>query len=469
MGRHTPQAAGSPAKGPGASRSRGAGPSRAAAPTTSPTFARSAALYAQAREVIAGGVTSSVRAAAHPLYFERGEGAYLWDVDGNRYVDFVLGYGPLVLGHAPAILRHALSRQAERGLTFGSQHRLEVEVAALLTGIVPGAERVILSTTGTEAAMVAIRVARALTGRPRILKFEGHYHGWSDPLFVSTAFDPARSGPSERPIAVPGTVGLAPASADGVLVVQWNDLEGVKASFAENSAQIAAVIAEPLLVNGGVIPPVPGFLEALRTITRANGALLIFDEVITGFRLALGGAQAHYGITADLAVFAKAMAGGVAMSAVTGSREVLDPVAAGRPAHLGTFNGNPLAAAAAVATLEHLAANAGEIYPRLHALGARLADGLRAAAPALAVRQVGPILNTAIGEPPEVRDVRDRATADSAAHARFVAALLKRGVHTTPRGLWYLSTAHGEEEVDQTIAAAGEAITEAGVTAPDRR
>jgi glutamate-1-semialdehyde 2,1-aminomutase len=447
--------------------------SRAAAPKP-PSFERSAALYAQAREIIAGGVTSSVRAAAHPLYFERGEGAYLWDVDGNRYIDFVLGYGPLVLGHAPAILRHAISRQAERGLTFGSQHRLEVEVAALLTGIVPGAERVILSTTGTEAAMVAVRVARALTARPLILKFEGHYHGWSDPLFVSTGFDPARSGPPDRPGAVPGTVGLAPGSADHVLVVQWNDLDGVKARFAEDGARIAAVIAEPLLVNGGVIPPVPGFLEALRAITRANGALLIFDEVITGFRLALGGAQAHYGVTADLAVFAKAMAGGVAMSAVTGSREVLDPVAAGRPAHLGTFNGNPLAAAAAVATLEHLAANAGEIYPRLHALGTRLADGLRAAAPALSVRQVGPILNTAIGEPLHVRNMRDRSTADGVAHGRFVAALLERGVHTTPRGLWYLSTEHGEAEVDLAIAAAAEAIAvdlaaEAGVTASDGR
>jgi glutamate-1-semialdehyde 2,1-aminomutase len=181
-------------------------------------------------------------------------------------------------------------------------------------------------------------------------------------------------------------------------------------------------------------------------------------------------------VRADLAVFAKAMAGGVAMSAVTGSREVLDPVAAGRPAHLGTFNGNPLAAAAAVATLEHLAANADEIYPRLHALGTRLAHGLRAAAPSLSVRQVGPILNTAIGEPLEVRNVRDRATADVAAHARFVAALLERGVHAAPRGLWYLSTAHGEVEVDLAIAAAAEAITaeagvaaEAGASVPDRR
>jgi len=426
------------------------------------SFARSAALYEQARGLIAGGVTSAVRAGArpHPLYFERGAGPYLWDVDGNRYVDFVLGYGPLILGHAPPLLRRALSRQAGRGLTFGSQHRLEVEVAALLASMVPGAERTILSTTGTEAAMVAVRVARAVTGRPLVLKFEGHYHGWSDALFVATAFDPARSGPPDRPEAVPGTDGLARGATDDVLVATWNDLPGVRALFAERGTEIAAVIAEPLLVNGGVIPPDVGFLEALRDLTRASGAVLIFDEVITGFRLALGGAQQFYGVTADLAVFAKAMAGGVSMSAVTGSRAVLDPVAAGRPAHLGTFNGNPLAAAAAVATLRHLAENAAEIYPRLHVLGERLASGLRLAAPVLTVRQVGPILNTAIGEPATVRNVRDRASADGAAHARFVEALLHHGVHTTPRGLWYLSTAHGDEEVDLAIAAARAAIEE---------
>ena len=431
---------------------------------TGRTFDDSAELYEQARGVIAGGVTSAVRAGAlpHPLYFERGAGSHLWDVDGNRYVDFVLGYGPLILGHAPPLLRRALARQAGRGLTFGSQHRLEVELAALLASIVPDAERVILSTTGTEAAMVAVRVARALTGRRLVLKFEGHYHGWSDALFASTAFDPARSGPPDRPVAVPGTDGLMPGASDGLLIARWNDLAGVRASFADDGPDIAAVIAEPLLVNGGVIPPLPGFLEALRDLCTSNGSVLIFDEVITGFRLALGGAQAFYGVTADLAVFAKAMAGGVAVSAVTGRRDVLDPVAAGRPAHLGTFNGNPLAAAAGVATLQHLSANAEQVYPRLHALGERLATGLRAAAPALTVRQAGPIVHTAIGEPAVVHDVRDRAGADAAAHARFVEALLRRGVHATPRGLWYLSTAHSEADVDVAVGAAGAAIAEAG-------
>ncbi|OGN82107.1 MAG: hypothetical protein A2X23_08620 [Chloroflexi bacterium GWC2_73_18] len=419
-------------------------------------FPESRRLYEAARRVIAGGVTSAVRAGArpHPLYFERGIGAHLFDADGNRYVDFALGYGPLILGHAPEILRRVLHEQVDRGHTFGAQHRHEVEVGELLTGIVPGAEQAILATTGSEAVAVAVRIARAVTGRPAVVKFEGHYHGWLDTAFASVAVDPASAGPPDRPRTVPGTAGILPAAQADVLVAPWNDLPAVRALLDEHAGRIAAVICEPLAVNPGVIPPVPGFLQGLRELTRAAGSLLVFDEVITGFRLALGGAQQHYGITADLAVFAKAMAGGVAISAVTGPRAIMEVVASGRVAHLGTFNGNPLATAAAAATLRHLRDRAADVYPRLHDLGQRLARGLSAASPRLCVRQVGPIVNTAIGEPPEVRTVRDRAAADREAHERFIEALLGHGVHATPRGLWYLSTAHGETEVDQAVEAA---------------
>jgi glutamate-1-semialdehyde 2,1-aminomutase len=419
-------------------------------------FALSHEMFDIARGVIAGGVTSAVRAGVrpHPLYFDRGQGSALWDVDGNKYIDFALGYGPLILGHAPLVVRDALHAQIDRGMTFGAQHALEIEAAELLVAAVPGAEQAIFSSTGSEAVAAAIRVARGATGRPLILKFEGHYHGWFDGTFVSTAYDPDRSGPPAHPAVVPQTAGMAPSSNADTIVAPWNDLKATADLLDEHRGQVAAVLLEPLAVNGGVIPADPGLLEGLRALTSKHGTILIFDEVITGFRLALGGAQEYYGVTADLAVFAKAIAGGVAFSAVTGSRELLRTVSEGRVVHNGTFNGNPLAAAAAVATMRHLAETRGEVYPRLNALGARLASGLSAASPDLRVRQVGPILNGAIGEPPGVRSVRDRAGRDAAAYERFVEGLLHRGIHTTPRGLWYLSTAHTEADVDRAIEAA---------------
>ena len=423
-------------------------------------LARSEELYERARRVIPGGVTSISRAGGlpHPVYFERGEGPYLWDVDGNRYVDFVLGYGPLIFGHAPPLIADAITRQAARGTMFGAQHRLEVEAAEMIASVVPGAEQVILSGSGTEAAMVALRVARAFTGRPLILKFEGHYHGWSDGAFVSVGYRGAAAGPADRPVSLPGTAGMPKGATAGMLVAPWNDLAAVRELFEEHGRAIAAVIAEPLMVNGGVIPPDPGFLEELRRITGEHGSLLIFDEVITGFRLALGGAQEYYGVQADLAVFAKAIAGGVPLSAVTGPRAILEMVGEGRPAHHGTFNGNPLAAAAAAATLGYLVEHRATVYPHLHGVMGRLAAGLRSSAPGLTVRQVGPVLHTSIGEPENARNARDRAPGDAAAHARFVQGLVAGGVHTAPRGLWYVSTVHGDEHIDHAIEAAGKAM-----------
>jgi glutamate-1-semialdehyde 2,1-aminomutase len=388
------------------------------------------------------------------LYFERGAGSAIWDVDGNRYVDFVLGYGPLILGHAPEVVRRAVHEQIDRDLTFGAQHRLEVETAELLIAAVPGAEQAIFATTGSEAVAAAIRVARGATGRPLVVKFEGHYHGWLDGTFVSTGYDPARSGPEARPDLVEMTAGMSPSGSKDTLIAPWNDLPGTAAILEDHRGRVAALLLEPLAVNGGVIPPDPGFLEGLRALATEHGAVLIFDEVITGFRLALGGAQEHYGVTADLAVFAKAAAGGIAFSAVTGSRELLRVVADGRVVHNGTFNGNPVALAAAAATIRYLTEQRAAIYPTLDDLGSRLATGLRSAHPDLRVRQVGPILSGGIGEPELVRTVRDRAGRDIDAYERFVEALLHRGVYTTPRGLWYLSTAHTEADVALAVDAA---------------
>jgi glutamate-1-semialdehyde 2,1-aminomutase len=426
------------------------------------SLAASADLYAAARELIPGGVTSAVRSGArpHPLYLDHGAGPHIWDVDGNRYVDFVLGYGPLLLGHAPAAIVEAVSRQTAAGTTYGSQHRGELELARLMTSIVPGAERVVFATTGSEAVAVALRIARAVTGRQGILKFEGHYHGWLDGVFAGTAYHPALSGPAARPATVPGTEGMSLAAMGDIVVAPWNDLPATARILDEEGDRIAAIILEPLLVNGGVIAPAPGLLEGLRALATRHRCLIIFDEVITGFRLALDGAQGYYGVVADLAVFAKAMGAGVAISAVTGTAAHMELIADGRVVHNGTFNGNGLAIAAGIAALGVLSAEPRVTYPRLRAMGSRLAAGLAAASPRLTVRQVGPIVQTAVDEPADVRDVRDRAVGDRDAHARFIEALLGHGVHASPRGLWYVSTAHGEADIDTAIEAAAAAASE---------
>ncbi|HEV7810075.1 MAG TPA: aminotransferase class III-fold pyridoxal phosphate-dependent enzyme [Candidatus Limnocylindrales bacterium] len=427
-----------------------------------PAYPKSQALFEAARRVIPGGVTSSIRAGArpYPLYFERGEGPYLWDVDGQRYIDFALGYGPLLLGHAPRVIRDAVEAQLQRDLTFGSQHRLEPELAELLVAIVPGAEQAIFATTGSEAVAAALRLARAVTGRRLVVKFEGHYHGWLDGMFASVGFDPISSGPAEHPTTVPSTVGIPEGARSDVLVAQWNDAASVEAIFAEHPGRVAAVICEPIAVNGGLIPPITGFLEALRRLTTQDGALLVFDEVISGFRVALGGAQERLATTADLAIFAKAIAGGIPLSAVTGARSVMAPIADGQLAHNGTFNGNPIAMAAGCASVRHLADGRAAIYPELDRVARRLAGGLAAASPHLTVRQYGPIVHTAVHEPSTVRTIRDRAQGDPHTHARFIEALLSRGVHATPRGLWYVSTTHTDVEIDATVAAAADAASD---------
>ena len=351
--------------------------------------------------------------------------------------------GPLILGHAPQVVRDAVADQLGRGLTFGSQHRLEPELAELLVDIVPGAEQAIFATTGSEAVAAALRIARAATGRRLVLKFEGHYHGWLDGVFASVGYDPILSGWSEHPATVPSTAGIPEGARSDVVVAQWNDAVSVAALLAEHKGEVAAIMCEPVAVNGGLIPPVPGFLEALRRLATNDGALLVFDEVITGFRVALGGAQERLATTADLAIFAKAIAGGIPLSAVTGSRTVMAPIADGKLAHNGTFNGNPIAMAAGCASLRHLSDGRATIYPELERVATRLATGLAAVTPRLTVRQCGPIVHTAVDEPPHVRTIRDRTEGDPPRHARFIEALLStRGARDAARPLVRLDDPH---------------------------
>jgi glutamate-1-semialdehyde 2,1-aminomutase len=423
------------------------------------TFAKSLQLFEASRKIIPGGVTSSVRAGTlpHPIYFERGEGPYLWDVDGNRYLDFILAFGPPILGFSPRVVNEAIRDQIARGLTFGSQHRGEGALAELIVAAVPGAEQVVFSGSGSEAVAVALRIARTYTGRPKVLKFEGHYHGWLDTIFASTGVDPERSGPADHPIAVPATAGIPPGATSDLAIAPWNDAAAVTEIMEREGHEIAAIILEPLNVNGGVIAPEPGFLETLRMLATRYGAVLVYDEIITGFRLALGGAQEYYGVKADLAIYAKALAGGVAISSVAGSKDLLSVIADRKMLHNGTFNGNPLATSAAIATLSFLTAERETVYPRLTELGDRLADGLRAQAP-LVVRSAGPIVSAWIGEPEQVRNIRDRVGTDFGALSAFALALLKRGVHA--RTVWYISTAHEDAHIQEALAAVRGALAE---------
>lgn len=417
--------------------------------------AGSLARFERSQGSLAGGVASGLRRSARPfpLFFHHGAGAELTDVDGNQYVDYTLAWGPLILGHAPAAVNRAVAEYLERGHTYGAQHDLEYEVAELIQAHVPCAERVCFANSGTEIVQLALRLARAHTGRAKYLKFEGHYHGWDDSVLVS--YHPSQEQIAEfgnRP--VPVGAGQRPHAS--AIIVEWNDREGVEAVFREHGEELSAVICEPILCNSGCIPPAPGFLEFLREVTRRTGALLIFDEVITGFRLGLGGGQTHFGVTPDLATFAKAIGGGLPLSAMAGQAAVMDHIARGTVVHAGTLNGNPIALAAARATIETLAAGNGAIYHNLWRLGDRLRDGLRDLLTAkgypVALNGGGPVFHLSFQTSP-ARNYRETLLANGPLYSDFALAMLDEGVLVLPDGRWYLSAAHGEAEIDRALAA----------------
>jgi glutamate-1-semialdehyde 2,1-aminomutase len=438
-------------------------------------YARSSAQLERARRTLAGGVSTAMRAAQRPvpLVIDHASGSHVFDIDGNDYVDYVLGFGPMLLGHSPAPVIEAVAAQLRRGLTYGAQHELEAELAERVVQTVPCAELVCFSTTGSEAVHAALRIARAATGRSKIVKFEGHYHGWLDPVHVSTPGVPA--GSPDTPVPMPAVAGTG-GQAEGaeVLIARWNDADSLERLLDEQGTQVAAVIMEPVASNGGLIAPLPGYLERVRELTEASGSLLIFDEVVTGFRLALGGAQERYGVTPDLATYGKAIAAGMPLSAVAGRSDVMEVVTDGRVRHVGTFNCAPPAAAAAVTALELYIARSPELYERLEALAVSLADGLSAAAceagVPLKVHQVGPLLQTFILDPEhEVTSYADTRAADGERFALFAEAMLDRGVNVLPRGWWFLSTEHTDEDLELTLEAARGAFELVAGSISDRK
>jgi glutamate-1-semialdehyde 2,1-aminomutase len=419
---------------------------------------RSARLFTRAQTIIPGGVNSPVRAfksvGAAPLFIKRAAGSRIEDVDGNTFIDYVMSWGPLIHGHAPKGLVKAVAAVARDGTSFGAPSPLEVALADRVHALMPSLERVRFVSSGTEATMSAVRVARAATGRDRILKFEGCYHGHADAFLV-------KAGSGALTLGTPTSPGVTAAASADTLVASYNDLTSVHAAFDANRGRIAALIVEPIAGNMGLVPPADGFLRALREICTATGTLLIFDEVISGFRAAAGGAQAVYDIRPDLTCLGKIIGGGLPVGAYGGRADLMDLVSPAGPVYqAGTLSGNPLAMTAGLWSLENLSA---KLYANLAHLGARLASGLadaaRAAGVALQVNCFGSLLTPFFTSLP-VRDFASATSADSRHYATFFRGMIVRGVYPPPSQFeaWFVSAAHTEKDVDKTIRAARAAM-----------
>lgn len=423
----------------------------------------STALFTAAQRYLPGGVNSPVRAmravGRGPVFMERAAGPRMWDVDGNEYLDYVGSWGPMILGHLHPAVVEALQGALAKGTSFGTPSALEVEMARRLVDAVPSVEMVRMTNSGTEATMSALRVARGYTGRDLILKFVGCYHGHGDSLLVSAGSGVATFG-------LPDSPGVTEGTARDTLTVEYNDLAAVEEVFARVGGQIAAVIVEPVAGNMGCVPPAPGFLEGLRAVSERHGAVLIFDEVMTGFRVAYGGAQERYGVTPDMTTLGKVIGGGLPVGAFGGRADIMERVApAGSIYQAGTLSGNPLAMAAGVATLDVL--RAGDSYAVLEARGAQLEAGLVAAAEAAGiparVQRVGAMLTTFFTER-AVTDFPSAKTSDTERYGAFFRGMLERGVYLAPSQFEaaFLSTAHSEADIERTVEVAADVLNGLG-------
>ena len=415
---------------------------------------RTASVIERAERLFPGGVNSPVRAfqavGRSPLVLERGEGPYVWDADGRRYVDYVGAWGPAILGHGHPADIGAIVAAAANGLALGATNPLEIELGEAIRAAMPSIARLRFTSSGTEAVMSALRVARAATGRDLIVKFAGAYHGHADSLLVE-------AGSGLATLAIAGSAGVPAAVAATTIVLPYNDLTAVTAAFVEHPGRIAAVIVEPVAANSGVIAPAPGFLEGLRETSRAHGALLVFDEVITGFRLGLGGAQVRFGVRPDLTTLGKIIGGGMPIGAYGGRADLMELVAPAGPVYqAGTLSGHPLSMAAGLATLAEVTPDR---YVALEETATNLTEGLTEAAAqagrTVAIERVGSLL-TVFFRATVPRDAAEALASDRAAYARFFGSMLDQGVLLPPSQFeaWFLSMAHGPAEIEATIAAA---------------
>lgn len=404
---------------------------------------RSQALHARAEKLTPGGVHSNVRLSGPRIFLERGQGAWIWDVDGKDYVDYLLGQGPNFLGHAPRQVNDAVARACERGQVYGAQHELEIEAGEILLDTLGWPDMVRFGVSGTEMVQAALRLARAVTGRARFIRFEGHYHGWLDNVLLATAADGS---------PIPASDGQLAHHLEDSCILPWNDLDVVAATLADQGDQIAAIIMEPFMCNSGAIAPRPGYLEGVRELCDRHGVVLIFDEVITGFRLSSGGASQRFGVTPDLATFGKAMAGGWPVAALAGKGEMLERFANG-VAHAGTFNASVMSCAAVAATLTSLAED--PPYERVEAHGNALMTGIRDLAGAhdlpLRVQGLGMAFHVSFGQPEPIHDLQQLLGLDLARYVELARTLVEHGVWVTGRGIWYVSAAHSDKELTAAL------------------
>lgn len=412
-------------------------------------------LFRQAQTLLPGGVDSPVRAfravGGQPIFIQKGSGPYLFDVDGNRYIDYVLSWGPLILGHAHPRVVAAIQRAAENGTSYGAPSPLEVDLARLIQRYMPGLEMMRFVNSGTEATMSALRLARAFTNRSKIIKFEGCYHGHADLLLV-------QAGSGVATLGLPDSPGVPPATVEDTLVARFNDLDSVAILFSQFPREIAAIIVEPVAGNMGVVPPLPGFLQGLRDLTNAHGALLIFDEVMTGFRVHLGGAQALYGIKPDLTTLGKVIGGGLPVGAYGGRREIMEMVAPSGPVYqAGTLSGNPLAMTAGIATLEVLQSS--ELWDDMVASTEKLVNGIvnkaQSAGIPLQGNRVGTMFSAFFTSTP-VHDWTTAKTSDASRFAKYFQGMLEQGVYLAPSQFeaGFLSTTHDRDVIETTLDAA---------------
>lgn len=418
---------------------------------------KSKELWERSKQSVAGGISSNVRLSAkpHPLFFDRAEGAMLYDVDGNAYIDYLMSQGPMILGHSPQGVLDAVNTAMRQGQLYAGQHMLEIEVAEKLVELIPSAELCRFGLSGSEMVQAAMRLGRAVTGRSKILRFEGHYHGWFDNVLINVGTPLDEAGARERPKPSIASKGQTTSVLEDFVVLPWNDLELVESLFAEMGDEIAVIMCEPMMCNTGAILPNDGYLEGLRRICDEYRALLYLDETITGFRVGLQGAQGRFGVTPDLSSFAKAMAGGIANSALVGKREYMERFAIDVN-HSGTFNSNVLSMAASKATLAELQRDDNAVYRHMDIIGQALIDGIREIAQRLKlpvlVQGIPTAFHVSFTEAEAITDYRGYVTlCDKERYSDFTVALLEQGLRLSARGIWYISAAHTQEQVTKTL------------------